>query len=79
MVMTASETITPLLLDSQRAADYLTCSEQTLRVSRHTGRLFGVDAPPYRKMGRAVRYDRARLDEWLAQFEEQTNTAGGAA
>lgn len=77
--MTETETITPHLFDSQRAADYLTCSEQTLRVSRHTGRLFGVSAPPYRKMGRAVRYDRARLDNWLSQFEEQNNTAGGAA
>lgn len=77
--MAEAETITPYLYDSQRAADYLTCSEQTLRVSRHTGRLFGVAAPPYRKMGRAVRYERARLDEWLAQFQEQTHTAGGAA
>lgn len=65
-------------ISSLQAAQYLGCSEQTLRISRHTGKLFGVTAPPYRKLGRTVRYERARLDEWLGQFEEQTNTGGAA-
>lgn len=63
------------LLDNAPAAAFLHCSPHTLRLSRHTGRLFGVPAPAFLKMGRSVRYRRETLERWLAQFSEKPNTA----
>lgn len=68
----------PELFSTNEAAQYLGFKSPTLRNARHSGRLAGVDAPPYRKMGSAVRYDRAALDRWLSQFAEQTSTAQSA-
>jgi len=63
------------LLDNAEAAKLLKCSPHTLRTSRHHGLLLGVPAPKHLKMGRAVRYRRQTLLEWLSQFEEKLNTA----
>lgn len=65
--------------DNSEAASHLRVRPDTLRNARHTGKLAGVTAPRYRKIGNRVFYERAALDEWLAQFVEQVNTAGDAA
>lgn len=66
-------------LDTNEAAPYLRVKPDTLRNARHIGKLAGVTAPKYRKIGSRVFYERAALDEWLAQFHEQTCTTGDAA
>lgn len=53
------------LLTNKEAAEILTCSWHTLNQSRSKGTLFGVKAPQYKKVGRAVRYDKAVLEQWL--------------
>ncbi len=63
------------LCSTNEAAKYLGFKSPTLRNARHSGKLAGVDAPPYRKMGSVVRYDKAALDRWLSQFAEQTRTS----
>jgi len=63
------------LLSTLEAANYIGCSEVTLRKSRGTGCLFGVDAPKYIKMGKNVRYKLSTLDEWFNQFTEQSSTS----
>ncbi|MFV8819685.1 helix-turn-helix domain-containing protein [Haliea sp. E17] len=65
--------------DTKTAAPYIGVQPDTLRNARHTGKLAGVTAPRYRKIGSRVFYERAALDEWLAQFKEQTCTADNAA
>ena len=58
--------------DSDAAAEYLGYSPATLRNSRSSGLLAGVQGPPYIKIGLRVYYLQSALDEWLAQFAEQT-------
>lgn len=67
------------LLTNTEAADHLRLSPRTLNNSRYTGLLAGVKAPPYRKMGKSVRYELSALDAWKAQFTEQTSTSESAA
>ncbi|MGS2724823.1 helix-turn-helix domain-containing protein [Porticoccus sp. GXU_MW_L64] len=62
-------------LNSEEAAKYLGFTANTMRWSRSIGKLAGVEHPRYKKIGRKVSYDLESLDEWLAQFKEQTNTA----
>ena len=64
-----------LPMDTHEAAFYLGFAEYTLRRSRTTGKLGGVDPPKYRKLGSKILYQKDWLDDWLAQFEPQTNTA----
>lgn len=52
-------------LTSKQAAKYLGYTEQTLRISRITGRLGGGDAPKHMKINKAVRYDLDELKKWL--------------
>lgn len=66
-------------LNTVEAAIYLNCSPYTLRRSRSTGTLFGVQAPAYIKRGRKVDYELKTLEEFQSQFIEQLNTAGGKA
>ena len=49
-------------LTSPEAANYIRMSESWLRQSRMRG---NPDAPPYVKIGRAVRYLETDLDAWL--------------
>jgi predicted DNA-binding transcriptional regulator AlpA len=72
--MTNNELVRTLFLTTE-AAEYLGFSTRTLNNSRYTGLLAGVKAPPYRKMGKAVRYEKGALDTWKAQFKEQTSTS----
>lgn len=48
------------LLDSKEAASFLRVTPRTLRNWRHRG-----DGPPYIKLGRAVRYTKKDLEDWI--------------
>jgi len=73
-------TITAQRYTTKDAAAYLgCCSSNSIKQSRHTGILLGVDAPAYIKIGGwAVVYKKETLDQWLDQFTEQNNTAQSA-
>ncbi len=66
------------LLDTKETALLIRCSVSTLKKSRLTGEMFNVTAPPYKKMGKSVRYDKAEVQAWLNQFKSQTSTAQSA-
>lgn len=59
---------------SHEAAAYLGYADPTLRESRVTGKLAGVDAPRYQKIGARVFYEKDALDTWLAQFPMTRHT-----
>jgi len=63
-----------ILLDAAEAAALLRISPKTLAVWRATGR---VKQPPYIKIGRAVRYRRTDLDEYVAANRHGDVRAGG--
>ncbi len=66
-------------LDTKQAALYMGISESWLRQRRMTGILEGQrPAPPYIKLGRAVRYNKSVLDEWLAQQCSKPGNSPGA-
>lgn len=52
--------VTPALLTTAEAAQYLGLAKSTLQNQRSAG--VGV---PFRRIGRAVRYVRAELDEFI--------------
>lgn len=52
---------TTTLMNEKEAAEVLRLSPRTLQSWRVSG-----GGPTYRKLGRAVRYDRAQLDAWIA-------------
>lgn len=62
-------------LNNDKAAQYLGYTPQTLRLSRHTGTIGGVDAPKFSKRGRMIFYDVTDLDQWTEQFNVVSNTA----
>ena len=64
-------------LKTSQAALFIGCASSTLKLSRHTGILFGVPSPEYIKRGRSVVYNKSTLDKWLSQFCEQQNTSSG--
>ena len=53
-------------LNTREAAAYLNVSTQFLEIARSRG-----TGPPYCKVGRAVRYRRAGLDEWMITNEKR--------
>lgn len=57
------------LLSSSDAAKLLRYSTTTLRNSRYTGILAGVEAPAHLKLGKTVRYEKEVLQAWLSQFK----------
>ncbi len=65
------------LLDDKQAAPVIGVQPNTLRNSRHTGTLAGVEPPAYIKLGRTVRYELAELLKWRGQFEVRTCSRGG--
>lgn len=68
------------LLNDKEAAEFLGYNHLTLKNSRHTGVLAGVEAPGFCKIGkRTVRYKFETLTRWLDQFEERTCTRPEAA
>lgn len=58
------------LLTAEQAADYLNVKPQTLALWRSTGR-HGL---PFVRVGRAIRYRRRDLEQWLA---DRTATSTG--
>ena len=63
-----------LPLNTHEAALLLGYKSTTLKLSRVTGVLGGVQAPAFKKIGRKVVYSRTTLDQWLSQFELKLNT-----
>lgn len=58
------------LMTEKQASEYLGYSAQTLRQSRWTGSLCGTSPPPFKKLGRAIRYDKTELDRWVDELME---------
>jgi predicted DNA-binding transcriptional regulator AlpA len=58
----ASNAASSQTLTSDEAAEYIGFSPSWMRQSRMSGR---VEAPPFLRFGRAIRYLRADLDRWL--------------
>lgn len=53
-------------LKNRQAAEYLGLSESSLRQDRMNGPRKGRMSPiPFYRLGRAIRYRKAELDEWL--------------
>lgn len=50
-------------------------SHNSLRISRATGLLWGVQAPAYLKANHKVLYKRETIENWFKQFEEMNNTS----
>lgn len=46
----------------------------SLRTSRATGMLWGIQAPSYLKTHHKVLYKRETIEAWFKQFEEVNNT-----
>jgi excisionase family DNA binding protein len=61
-------------LTTLEAAQYLNCSPQYLNIARCRRK-----GPPYCKLGRAVRYRRAALDEWMLRGEAQISNVAKEA
>lgn len=58
-------------LSEIQASEYISMSRSFLRQSRMDGnRDNRTPAPPFIKIGRAVRYLREDLDSWLDQFRK---------
>jgi len=68
----------PATLNEQDAARYIGLSVPFLRQSRCNGNLPGrTTAPPFLKIGRAVRYLKADLDSWLEENRVEFHRAEG--
>ena len=63
--MTSQSANPKAVFSSKEAADYLGMSKSALDKSRLTGELFGTAPPAFLRFGRAVRYPKAALDNWL--------------
>ena len=61
-------------LSTRETAALIGVSLSTLNNSIHTGKLAGVTAPPYRKLGKKVLYSLQSVEKWKSQFKEQTHT-----
>jgi len=59
---------------TKETANFIGCAPNSLKQSRVSGRLFGVKAPAYIKLGRSVRYKRKTIEEWCDQFSEIENS-----
>ena len=66
-----------VLLTTKQAAAFLECAAITLNLSRCSGTLFGMTAPPFIKRGKNGRvfYKLSTLKKFNSQFKEQANTA----
>ena len=60
--------------DTATSSAFLGFQPTTMRNARNKGKLAGVKAPAFIKMGSAVRYRGKTLKDWRAQFAEQTKT-----
>lgn len=65
---TENNDVEQVLLTSKQAADYLGYSLASIRASRYTGILSGVDAPTSCKIGnKTIRYLKSDLDDWVTK------------
>jgi len=62
-------------LTNSEAANLTGFTERTLKMSRHTGTLAGVQPPTFIKVGRSVRYKVSDLLAWMEQFQKCCNTS----
>ena len=58
-----------LLLTTEDVASELRIAQVTVKLSRKSGYLLGVPAPPYIKVGRLVRYRREDILRWLGSLD----------
>ena len=66
------------LVDERAAAAHLGVSVAFLRADRCRGHVGGhTPGPPWYRVGRAVRYDLADLDQWLATRRVDRSAARG--
>jgi excisionase family DNA binding protein len=56
-------------MTAAEAAEYLRSSKSTLAKRRLTG-----DGPRYLRIGRAIRYARSELDEWIARSARRSTS-----
>jgi predicted DNA-binding transcriptional regulator AlpA len=57
-------------LKTKEAAQYIGCSQFTLRTSRVMGTLYGYPSPIYIKLGRSVLYDKKAIEEWIDKYSK---------
>jgi hypothetical protein len=62
------------LYNEKQASLFLDFQPTTLRNSRCSGKLAGVDAPPFYKIGKSVKYLGRTLKGWRAQFKERSKS-----
>ena len=65
------------LLTEAQAAEIIGFSKNTLRAWRVTGRPGGHPPPPYKKIGRAVRYPLSTLNAWMSDQVTLRTTSEG--
>lgn len=65
-----------MLLTPLEFAEKFKISVSILRQSRASGSLFGVPSPKHIKIGRNIRYRQEEADNWLAQFEAESEKEG---
>lgn len=74
------EILDDLLYESGVSGAYLgNFKEPTMRNSRYTGKLAGVEAPAHRKIGSKVLYEGKTLRKWRSQFSERIKSNDRAA
>ena len=72
----SAATVDKRAFTEQETAIYIGMSRSFLRQSRMEGvRKNRTIAPPYVKVGRAVRYLKEDLDQWLDSHKKLTNTS----
>lgn len=71
----SEQALLPDLLTNREASQIFGVSPATLKLSRHTGKLGGVKAPRFYKLGRNVRYKTTDVFAWLNQFTSYTSTS----
>ena len=71
MMTAGKQTLLPRSLSEAEAAQYICMSRSFLRQSRMDGKRDSrTPAPPFIKIGRAVRYLREDLDQWLDEQQK---------
>ena len=63
----------PVVFTEREAAAYLACTPQSLRLSRHYRNKIGYAVgPPFIRLGggRAIRYLKTDLDDWLLEYRQ---------
>ena len=59
----------PKLIDTNEVAILLRCTKEHVKLSRSTGELLGIKAPPYYKFGRKVLYNAKDINEFLQSIK----------